>query len=46
MKPVAQKKGLSKGSQCQVYRKIIKIWDTRKFAVITLKVEQDDFTLK
>ena len=27
------------------YRKIPKISDTRKFAVITLKVEQDGFTL-
>ena len=28
------------------YRKIPKISDTRKFAVITLKVEQDVFTLE
>ena len=28
------------------YRKIPKISDTRKFAVITLKVEQDGFTLE
>ena len=28
------------------YRKIHKISDTRKFAVITLKVEQDGFTLE
>ena len=28
-----------------LYRKIPKISDTRKFAVLTLKVEQDGFTL-
>ena len=28
------------------YRKNPKISDTRKFAVITLKVEQDDFSLE
>ena len=29
-----------------MYRKIPKILDTRKFAVITLKVEQDVFSLE
>ena len=33
-------------SQDQTYRKILKISDTRKFAVITLKVEQDGFSLE
>ena len=28
------------------YRKTPKIWDTRKFAIITLKVEQDGFSLE
>ena len=31
---------------CQQYRKNPKILDTRKFAVITLKVEQDGFPLE
>ena len=30
----------------QIYRKIPKISDTRKFAVITLNVEQDGFSLE
>ena len=32
--------------EIHVYRKSPKILDTRKFAVITLKVEQDGFSLE
>ena len=44
-----QKSGICFNLSClclSIYRKIPKISDTRKFAVITQNVEQDGFTLE
>ena len=46
----AELPGLQQGCMiqqgCMKYRKNPKILNTRKFALITLKVEQDDFSLE